>query len=51
MGDAVSDVLKDLNIPVTKLGINDMFVTHGSVGELLTELKLDKDAILKVIEE
>ena len=51
MGDAVADVLKDLNIPVIKLGINDKFVTHGSVDKLLTELGLDRDAILKVIEQ
>ena len=51
MGDVVSDLLKELKIPVTKLGINDRFVTHGSVPELLKELRLDKDAIKKVIEE
>lgn len=51
MGDTVSDALKELNISVTKLGINDRFVTHGKVDQLLTELKLDKEAILKVIEE
>lgn len=51
MGDKVSEALKELNIPVTKLGINDRFVTHGKVDELLHELKLDKDSILKVIEE
>ena len=51
MGDAVADVVKDLNIPVTKLGIGDRFVTHGHVNQLLTELGLDRDAILKVIEE
>ena len=51
MGDRVAEILKELKIPVTKLGINDRFVTHGSVDELLKELKLDKDSILKVIEE
>lgn len=51
MGDKVSEALKELKIPVTKLGIYDRFVTHGKVDELLKELKLDKDSILKVIEE
>ncbi len=51
MGDKVAEILKELKIPVTKLGIYDRFVTHGSVDELLKELKLDKDSILKVIEE
>jgi 1-deoxy-D-xylulose-5-phosphate synthase len=51
LGDKVAEILEELKIPVTKLGIDDRFVTHGKVDELLRELKLDKDSILKVIEE
>lgn len=51
MGDVVLNILKELKIPVTKLGISDRYVTHGNVSELLKELKLDAEAIKKVIEE
>lgn len=51
MGDAVSEILKELNIPVTKLGINDRYVTHGNVENLLKELRLDGESVKKVIEE
>lgn len=49
MGELVEDVLKGLDVSVTKLGIDDKFVTHGKVDELLAECGLGANDIKKVI--
>ena len=49
MGELVEDVLRGLDISVIKLGIDDKYVTHGKVNQLLEELGLSAQDIKKVI--
>jgi 1-deoxy-D-xylulose-5-phosphate synthase len=49
LGSAVEEYLQDegfLNIPVKKLGINDMFVTQGTVSQLRHLCGIDAEAIV-----
>ncbi len=50
-GSAVSEFLaqENLNIPVLHLGIPDVFLEHGSHGEMLAECGLDVDGLVKAI--
>ncbi|TNF70360.1 MAG: 1-deoxy-D-xylulose-5-phosphate synthase [Bacteroidetes bacterium] len=50
-GSAVLEYLADrgLSIPVTRLGIGDAFVSHGTPEELYAEQGLDQTAILRVL--
>ena len=50
MGSAVLEFFADngySNLNVHRLGINDEFVTHGSINDLLHYCKLDEEGILE----
>jgi 1-deoxy-D-xylulose-5-phosphate synthase len=54
MGDAVLEFLAAhhyTNIEVTRLGIKDQFITHGSIQELKHLCKIDEEGILNTIRE
>ncbi len=40
---------RGLNIPVLRLGLPDRFIDHGEQGQLLAELGLDKDGIVRTL--
>ncbi|PKO85032.1 MAG: 1-deoxy-D-xylulose 5-phosphate synthase, partial [Betaproteobacteria bacterium HGW-Betaproteobacteria-12] len=40
-----------LNVAVLRLGLPDRFVDHGEQGQLLAELGLDKDGIVRAVRE
>ncbi|WP_374340340.1 1-deoxy-D-xylulose-5-phosphate synthase [Azonexus sp.] len=50
-GSEVERVLAEsgLNVPVIRLGLPDRFVDHGEQGQLLAELGLDKDGIVRTV--
>ncbi|MBK7898946.1 MAG: 1-deoxy-D-xylulose-5-phosphate synthase [Azonexus sp.] len=50
-GSEVARVLEDKGIatPLLRLGLPDRFVDHGDQGQLLAELGLDKDGIVRAI--
>ena len=52
-GSEVERVLAErgLNVPVLRLGLPDHFVDHGEQGQLLSELGLDKEGIVRTIRE
>lgn len=52
IGTAVLEVLADhgLNCPVTRLGIPDQFIEHGTVAELYHLCGIDRDGIIKAIQ-
>ena len=52
-GSEVERVLAEsgLNVPVLRLGLPDRFIDHGEQGQLLSELGLDKDGIVRAIDE
>ena len=52
LGSAVMEWMSDhgYNVPVTRLGLPDEFVEHGTVAELRKIVGLDKDSIRKAIE-
>jgi len=52
-GSEVERVLAErgLNVPVLRLGLPDRFVDHGEQGQLLSELGLDKEGIVRTINE
>jgi 1-deoxy-D-xylulose-5-phosphate synthase len=47
LGSAVTEWMNDhnYNARITRLGVNDQFVEHGSTKELYQLLKLDKEGI------
>jgi len=42
---------RGLNVAVLRLGLPDRFVDHGEQGQLLAELGLDKDGIVRAVRE
>jgi 1-deoxy-D-xylulose-5-phosphate synthase len=42
---------RGLNVAVLRLGLPDRFVDHGEQGQLLAELGLDKDGIVRSVRE
>ena len=52
-GSEVERVLAEsgLKVPVLRLGLPDRFIDHGEQGQLLSELGLDKDGIVRAIDE
>jgi 1-deoxy-D-xylulose-5-phosphate synthase len=50
-GSEVERVLAErgLNVPVLRLGLPDRFIDHGEQGQLLAELGLDKDGIVRAV--
>jgi 1-deoxy-D-xylulose-5-phosphate synthase len=40
---------RGLNVPVLRLGLPDRFIDHGEQGQLLAELGLDKDGIVRAV--
>jgi len=52
-GSEVERVLAErgLTVPVLRLGLPDRFVDHGEQGQLLSELGLDKEGIVRAIRE
>jgi 1-deoxy-D-xylulose-5-phosphate synthase len=52
-GSEVERVLAErgLTVPVLRLGLPDRFVDHGEQGQLLSELGLDKEGIVRAIHE
>jgi 1-deoxy-D-xylulose-5-phosphate synthase len=50
-GSEVGRVLTEhcLDVPLIRLGLPDRFIDHGEQGQLLAELGLDKDGILRAI--
>ena len=52
-GSAVGEILSEtegLNITFRRLGIPDRFVPHGSVPELMKEIELDVDSLVRRVE-
>ncbi|OMG54019.1 1-deoxy-D-xylulose-5-phosphate synthase [Azonexus hydrophilus] len=52
-GSEIERVLNErgLNVAVLRLGLPDRFVDHGEQGQLLAELGLDKDGIVRSVRE
>src|SRR5574343_480365 len=52
-GSEVERVLADhgITVPVLRLGLPDRFIDHGEQGQLLAELGLDKDGIVRSVRE
>lgn len=52
-GSEIERVLgeRGLNLPVLRLGLPDRFIDHGEQGQLLAELGLDKDGIVRLVRE
>ena len=52
-GSEVERVLAEngLTVPVLRLGLPDRFIDHGEQGQLLSELGLDKEGIVRTIRE
>ncbi|MCG2578332.1 1-deoxy-D-xylulose-5-phosphate synthase [Dechloromonas sp. XY25] len=52
-GSEVERVLAEhgLTVPVLRLGLPDRFVDHGEQGQLLSELGLDKEGIVRTIQQ
>jgi 1-deoxy-D-xylulose-5-phosphate synthase len=50
-GSEIERVLAErgLNVPVIRLGLPDRFIDHGEQGQLLAELGLDKDGIVRAV--
>ncbi|WP_310492000.1 1-deoxy-D-xylulose-5-phosphate synthase [Dechloromonas sp.] len=50
-GSEIERVLAErgLNVPVLRLGLPDRFIDHGEQGQLLAELGLDKDGIVRAV--
>jgi 1-deoxy-D-xylulose-5-phosphate synthase len=50
-GSEVERVLAEngLNVPVLRLGLPDRFIDHGEQGQLLAELGLDKEGIVRAV--
>ncbi len=50
-GSEIERVLAErgLHVPVLRLGLPDRFIDHGEQGQLLAELGLDKDGIVRAI--
>jgi 1-deoxy-D-xylulose-5-phosphate synthase len=50
-GSEIERVLAErgLNLPVLRLGLPDRFIDHGEQGQLLAELGLDKDGIVRAV--
>ena len=50
-GSEIERVLAErgLNVPVLRLGLPDRFIDHGEQGQLLAELGLDKDGIVRSV--
>lgn len=50
-GSEVERVLAEhgISIPVLRLGLPDRFIDHGEQGQLLSELGLDKDGIVRAV--
>src|SRR5574343_339635 len=50
-GSEIERVLAErgLNVPVLRLGLPDRFIDHGEQGQLLAELGLDKDGIVRTV--
>mgnify|MGYP000847634550 FL=1 len=50
-GSEIGRVLSEcgLNVPLIRLGLPDRFIDHGEQGQLLADLGLDKDGILRAI--
>ena len=42
---------RGLNVAVLRLGLPDRFVDHGEQGQLLAELGLDKEGIVRSVRE
>lgn len=42
---------RGLNVAVLRLGLPDRFIDHGEQGQLLAELGLDKDGIVRSVRE
>jgi 1-deoxy-D-xylulose-5-phosphate synthase len=40
---------RGLNVPVLRLGLPDRFIDHGEQSQLLAELGLDKDGIVRAV--
>ena len=40
---------RGLMVPVLRLGLPDRFIDHGEQGQLLAELGLDKDGIVRAV--
>ena len=52
-GSEIERVLAEcgLSVPVLRLGLPDRFIDHGEQGQLLAELGLDKDGIVRSIQQ
>ncbi len=52
-GSAVDEFLAQtgLNVKIKNLGLPDKFLTHGTRGEILADVGLDEEGILKTIDE
>ena len=50
-GSEVARVLTKhgLNVPLLSLGLPDRFIDHGEQGQLLADLGLDKDGIVRTV--
>ena len=50
-GSEIERVLAEhgLNVPLIRLGLPDRFIDHGEQGQLLAELGLDKDGIVRAV--
>lgn len=50
-GTEVERVIEEhrLNVPLMRLGLPDRFIDHGEQGQLLAELGLDKDGIIRAV--
>jgi 1-deoxy-D-xylulose-5-phosphate synthase len=50
-GSEIERVLAErgLNVPLRRLGLPDRFIDHGEQGQLLAELGLDKDGIVRAV--
>ncbi|HZX32675.1 MAG TPA: 1-deoxy-D-xylulose-5-phosphate synthase [Rhodocyclaceae bacterium] len=51
-GTEVERVMEEhrLNVPLLRLGLPDRFIDHGEQGQLLAELGLDKDGIVRAVQ-
>ena len=55
-GGLIDEILECLNkenifCPVYAMGIDDIFVKHGSIAELKKDLSLDIDSLFKLIKD
>lgn len=52
-GSAVNELLlqRDFQLPVLNLGLPDTFLQHGHVPEMLAAVGLDRDGIIRAVEE